>query len=507
MARIAIGGFQHETNTFAPVKADFQAFSEPGGWPALTRGPGMLTAFPDMNLPIAGFIDAARAQGHELLPLAWAQAVPAAHVTEDAFERIVGYILEDLSAALPVEAVYLDLHGAMVTEHLQDGEGEILARVRDLIGDGVPLVASLDLHANVTPRMMELADLLVAYRTYPHIDMAETGARAADLLTRLLGGESFAAKAFHKLPFLIPLQAGCTMIEPAQSLYARLDDLEAEGAGSVSFNAGFGPADIWECGPSVLAYAASQAAAERAAETLEAEIRACEADFAMPIWSPEDAVAHAKAKAAGEVAGACRPVVLADSQDNPGGGGNGDTVGLLAALVAGEAEDAVLAILADPEAAAAAHEAGEGAVLDLAVGANSGMPGHTPYAGRFEVERLGDGNFTCTGPFAKGLNMQLGPMALLRIGGVRVVVATRKVQAADQEIFRHLGVEPAEQKIVALKSSVHFRAHFAPIAEEILVVKAPGPNALDYTELDYRNLRPGVRVMPLGPTFEGPGHS
>ena len=501
MARIAVGGFLHETNTFAPVKADYRAFAEPGGWPGLTRGPSLLGAFPGMNLSIAGFIEAARAQGHELVPLAWAQAVPSAHVTEDAFERIAGAILEDLEAALPLEAVYLDLHGAMVSEHLEDGEGELLARVRGLVGPGVPLVASLDLHANVTARMMETADILVAYRTYPHVDMAETGTRAAGLLARLLGGESFAGKAFRKLPFLIPLQAGCTMIDPARSLYARLEELEAAGAGSVSFNAGFGPADIHDCGPSVLAYAASRDAAERAAETLAGEIEAREADFAMPTWSPEAAVAHAKEKAAGSE----RPVVLADSQDNPGGGGSSDTVGLLAALVAGEAEDAVLAILADPEAAAAAHAAGQGAVLELALGAKSGMPGHRPYAGRFEVERLGDGAFTCTGPFAKGLNMRLGPMALLRIGGVRVVVASRKVQAADQEIFRHLGVEPAAQKIVALKSSVHFRAHFAPIAEEILVVKAPGANALDYNELAYRRLRPGVRVMPLGPAFAGPG--
>ena len=501
MARIAIGGFQHETNTFAPLKADYLAFDKPGGWPGVTRGAGMLTAFPDMNLPIAGFIDAARAEGHELVPLAWAHAVPSAHVTEDAFERIVGAMLEALDAALPVDALYLDLHGAMVTEHLLDGEGEILARVRAVVGPGVPVVASLDLHANLTARMMEQADLLVAYRTYPHVDMAGTGARAAGLLARLLGGESFAGKAFRKLPFLIPLPAGCTMIEPAQSLYARLEDIEAEGLGSVSFNAGFGPADIWDCGPSVLAYAASQAAAERAAESLAAEVQARESDFAMRVWAPEEAVAHAMARATG----AGRPVVLADSQDNPGGGGSSDTVGLLAALVAGKAEDAVLAILADPEAAAAAHEAGAGARLDLKLGAKSGMPGHTPYAGTFEVERLGDGNFTCTGPFAKGLTMQLGPMALLRIGGVRVVVATRKVQAADQEIFRHLGLEPAAQKIVALKSSVHFRAHFAPISEEILVVKAPGANALDYSELAYRNLRPGVRVMPLGPESAGPG--
>jgi len=498
MARIAIGGFQHETNTFAPIKADYRSFVVPGGWPGLTRGPAILDTFTGMNLPIAGFIEAATAQGHELVPLAWAQATPAAHVTEEAFERITGAIVEDLRAALPVDAVYLDLHGAMVSDRHEDGEGEILARVRDLIGPDVPLAASLDLHANITPRMVARSDLLDAYRTYPHIDMAETGARTAGHLDRILKGQSLPGKAFRKLPFLIPIQGGCTMIEPAKTLYGRVGEIEKQGAVSVSFAAGFGPADIWECGPSVLAYGETQAAADRAADALFAEVFSHEADFDGPVWSPEDAVAHAMARAAG----AAKPIVLADSQDNPGGGGSSDTVGLLAALVAGEAQGAVLAILFDPEAAAAAHEAGPGATLTMGLGAKSGMAGHTPFEGSFEIERLGDGRFTCKGLFAKGLRMELGPMACLRLGGVRIVVSSRKTQAADQEIFRHLGIEPSEQKILALKSSVHFRADFQPIAEDILVVKAPGANALDNTELDYKNLRPGVRIMPHGPVFK-----
>jgi microcystin degradation protein MlrC len=158
-------------------------------------------------------------------------------------------------------------------------------------------------------------------------------------------------------------------------------------------------------------------------------------------------------------------------------------------------------MLCDAEAATAAHAAGEGAELPLALGAKSGLPGHAPLEAAFRVERLGDGSLTGTGPFYKGAHMELGPMALLAIGGVRVVVGSRKLQAADQAIFRHLGVEPAEQKILALKSSVHFRADFQPIAEEILVVASPGPNALDHTQLSYKRLRPGLRLMPLGPAF------
>jgi microcystin degradation protein MlrC len=182
MARIAIGGFQHETNTFAPSKASFEDFTRGGAWPGLCRGPALFEAVAGINLPVAGFIERAREGGHELLPLSWAQATPSAEVREDAYERIAGQILEDLAGLRHLDAVYLDLHGAMVAEHLEDGEGELLARVRRLIGPDLPLVASLDLHANITPAMVELSDALVVFRTYPHIDMAATGARSAELI-------------------------------------------------------------------------------------------------------------------------------------------------------------------------------------------------------------------------------------------------------------------------------------------------------------------------------------
>ncbi|MHA1153851.1 MAG: M81 family metallopeptidase, partial [Alphaproteobacteria bacterium] len=269
-----------------------------------------------------------------------------------------------------------------MTEHLEDGEGEVLRRVRAIVGPEVPVVSSLDLHANITPEMIDFADCLVAYRSYPHIDFADTGARAAGELDRLLGGRGGQGgqggsvgrhKAFRQFPFLIPVLGGCTLYEPAQSLYARLPELEGrEGVDHVSLAMGFGPADIYHCGPSVCAYGTSQAAADQAADVLAEEILAREAEFRLPVWSPADGVARAIALAAASR----RPVVLADSQDNPGGGGNGDTVGLLKELVRQQAEGAALAILYDPEAAAAAHTAGEGAELSLGLGAKSGLAGH-----------------------------------------------------------------------------------------------------------------------------------
>ena len=489
MARIAVGGFQHETNTFAPSKATFEEFAAGSGWPALTRGDPLLPAVAGINLPVSGFVEEARSLGHEVVPLAWAAASPSAQVTEDAFERITGQIFEELEAAGGVDAVYLDLHGAMVTEHFQDGEGEILRRLRARVGAALPVITSLDLHANVTPEMVALSDALVAYRTYPHVDMAETGARAARLLTDILRSGRKPAKAFRQVPFLLPITKGCTLYDPAKGIYETLAELEQGMARRLSFCCGFAPADIHHAGPSLQAYGEEAAAA---AERLAAYVAEREDRFLPEVWQPEPAVTHAIAKS--RQAG--RPMVLADTQDNPGAGGESDTVFLLEELVRQRAEGAALAILFDPASARIAHEAGEGAEITLGIGAHSGQAGHKPFHATFRVERLGDGRFTGTGPFFQGARMRLGPMARLSVAGVQVILGSRKIQAADQSMFRHLDIEPPEQRILVLKSSVHFRADFQPIAEEVLVVAAPGPNPVDHAEFDYRNLRPEIRRMP-----------
>jgi len=498
MARFAIGGFQHETNTFAPVKATFRDFEMADGWPGLTRGDAMLTAFEGINLPIAGFIAEARRQGHELLPTLWCSASPSAEVEVDAFERIGGELLERIGALGKIDGIYLDLHGAMVTAHQQDGEGELLARLRKSVGPGLPIVVSLDLHANVTERMVEHASALVICRTYPHVDLAESGEASATVLDRLARqGPLF--KAMRRTNFLVPLTAQCTLIEPAGGIYRAVAEAERGDVASASFAFGFPPADITECGPAVVTYGASQQAADDAADRLLALVNAKEPAFAGKIWQPGEAVAYARAKGNS----ASKPIVLADTQDNPGAGGASDTTGLLRALVDGGADGAVFANLCDPKSAEAAHRAGVGAQISLAIGGWAGGAGNIPYQGTFLVEALGDGNFPATGPFYRGNRMQLGPMAVLKKGGVRVVLTSRKQQCADQAMLRHVGIEPTAQKILALKSSVHFRADFQPIAEEILIVAAPGANPVDNRDLPYKRIRKGVRLMPLAEPFGG----
>jgi microcystin degradation protein MlrC len=500
MTRIAVGGFLHETNTFAPTKATYEAFVHGGGSLSMTRGAGLLKVMRGINLGLAGFVEAAEAKGWELAPTIACGATPSAHVTEDAFERIVAMLLDGLASAGPVDGIYLDLHGAMVTEHLDDGEGEVLARVRKLVGKDVPLVTSLDLHANVSPQMIEHADALIAYRTYPHVDMADTGRACAEHLALMLQSKSRFAKAFRQLPFLIPISWQCTTDQPMQAVYQRLAALQSDAVPTLSFAPGFPAADFIDCGPSVFAYGRTQADADKAADEIAAEVVAKENAFDGRIYSPDDGVRHAMELARR----ASKPIVIADTQDNPGAGGDSDTTGMLRALVRNNATRAAIGVVCDPQSAAAAHAAGVGATVTLALGGKSGIPGDEPYQASFVVETLSDGKFVGTGPFYRGRNMDMGPSAALRINGVQVVVGSRKAQLADQAMYRYVGIEPTTQAILVNKSSVHFRADFEPIAEKLLICAAPGAMPADPATLPWKRLRPGIRIKPNGPVFTSP---
>jgi microcystin degradation protein MlrC len=496
MTRIAVGGFLHETNTFAPTKATYDDFVHGGGWPSMTHGADVLKVMRRINAGLAGFVEAAEANGWELAPTVAAGATPSAHVTKDAFERIVKEMVDRLAAAGTIDAVYLDLHGAMVTEHLDDGEGEILARVRKVIGKDTPLLASLDLHANVSPEMIAHADALIAYRTYPHVDMADTGRACARHLALLLKTKQPLAKAFRQLPFLIPISWQCTNDQPTKSIYERLAALASDAVPTLSFAPGFPAADFRDCGPSVFAYGRTQADADAAADKVVALVGSHEDDFDGRIYSPDEGVRLAMELAKS----ADKPVVIADTQDNPGAGGTSDTTGMLRALVRNKAS-AATGVIFDPQSAKAAHAAGGGATVTLDLGGRSGIPGDTPYRETFVVEQLSDGKFVAPGPFYGGRDMDMGPSACLRIGDVRVVVGSYKAQLADQAMYRYVGIEPTTQKILVNKSSVHFRADFEPIAAKVLICAAPGAMPADPSSLPWKHLRPGIRIKPNGPAF------
>ena len=500
MTRVLIAGYQHETNTFAPSLADWAAFNRGDSFPAFVRGPAMPEALGGINIPVAGFIDAARRHGWTLVPSCWAGAIPSSYVTLDAFERIAAAICEDALAARDqggLDAIYLDLHGAAVSENADDSEGELLARLRRLVGPALPIVASLDLHANVTRRMLAEADALVSYRTYPHVDMAATGERAAELLARRIAAGAREPMQAHRLPFLIPLNAQSTWLEPAKRLYEELAALDGELGTVSSFCMGFPAADFDECAPMVWSHGAR-------AETAASRLFASAGDpglWQLEVLPAREAVVQALALAERE----SRPVVIADTQDNPGAGGDSNTTGMLHALLAQGAGkrfpgQVALGLLFDPAAARAALEAGVGAELDLALGTAvptfTGQPSDLPVRGRFQVLAVADGSCTLTGPMMRGLTVRLGPSACLEIDGIRIAVVSGKKQLLDRALLRMVGIHAEQMRIVVVKSSNHFRADFQPIACRVLVAKAAGPMAADPAELPWRKLPASIRRTP-----------
>jgi microcystin degradation protein MlrC len=503
MARIAVGGFQHETNTFAPLRATWADFERADAWPGYVRGPALFAAVTGFNIPIAGAVGTLSGLGHELIPLSWCSAPPSSYVDEDAYEKVAAGMLEDLAAAGSLDGIYLDLHGAMVAAHHEDGEGELLRRIRTLVGNALPIVTSLDFHTNMTREMVRHASAMVGYKTYPHVDMAATGSRAAELLDKLIRDKKPLCKAFRQVDFLIPLVWQCTLAEPTKGVFDLMDEIERgsashnQGIVSITHTPGFPPADIAECGPALVVYGYDQEAADAAADRIVAVIKAREPEFAGRLYTADEAAEEAIRLSNT----ATKPIVLADIQDNPGAGGTSDTVGLLRALIARQAKGAVLGMIVDEEAAAAAHEVGEGALLPCGVGGKVGYAGETPVEARWRVIRVASGDFVGTGPMFGGAQFHVGPVALVTDddSGVSVVLAAARIQAIDQQQFRHVGVEPSHVPILALKSTVHFRADFQPIAETVLCVLAPGAHVSDPAELPYKHLRAGIRKRPMGP--------
>lgn len=489
MGIVAVAGFFHETNTFSLYPTDYTLFEQGGSLPGLTRGQDMIKDFAGLNIPAAGAIAELQRRGHTVLPVAYASAVPNGTVTDDAFERICALIVDGLDGMAHLDAIYLDLHGAMVAEKFEDAEGELVRRIRQRIKQPTIIVASLDLHANMTQALVDGLDAATAFRTYPHVDMADSGRRAAVLIDRMLDGERF-SKAFRVIPFLVPLHAQSTEAQPGEHIYRTVKELAQQpGIASADFTFGFPPADIHACGPALVVYGTSDAAAA-AADRLEKLIRDAEYDFAVPLFSPREAVKEAERRYNG------RPIVIADTQDNPGAGGTGDTPGMLRALLEEDAQEAVLALLHDPMAARRAHELGEGKTAAFKLGGHSGAVQDPPVDAEFLIERLSDGHFVAVGPMFRGNAWNVGATAVLRRGGVRVVVAERRMQAHDTALLRGVGIDPAQQRIIVVKSTVHFRADFGPLAGDILIGVAPGIHLADNNAYAYRKLRPDVRRMP-----------
>jgi microcystin degradation protein MlrC len=488
--RVLFAGFAHETNTFSPWRTGLAEFEANG----FSRG-GEIRQLAGTNTGAGGVLEAAAGMDDiELTLVVETTAVPGGLVTDEVFELVVGEIERAIVREQP-DAIVLDLHGAMVTESEVDGDGAILRRVRAAAGPDVPVVAELDLHANVGPEMLEYPTALIPYDTYPHVDNAERGAEALRLAVAAARGEIRPVMRARKLPMFLAGPKQFSGVEPTRSIMERVREAEQRPGmlvASVCF--AFPWADCPFAGMTVTAVAdGDPALAQRAADEIGDLIWERREEFRPDTVTVEQAVHAAMEAETG-------PVVLADLGDNPGGGSACDGTALLWGLLDLGATGAAVAVIADPDVVARAIAVGEGGNLETTLGAKAdALHGH-PIPVKATVQRLSDGAFVYDGPMLRGVESSLGRTAVLRCegrhgNGVEVIVCERRMQALDTAIFRSQGIEPREKKILALKSAVHFRGAFMPIASQILEVDTPGLTSIDFSRFPYERLpRP---IWPL----------
>ena len=485
--RVIIGAIAHETSTFTPVETTWDSYrKERFGY---LCGDEVIARFRGTNTPTGGFIEGAGEHGFEVVPTIFANAHPSGPTPRDIFDTILGDLLDRIKAAGTVDGVLLELHGAMVAEGIDDGEGHILAAVRELVGPEVPILAQLDIHSNMSHRMVELADVLIGRETYPEIDQAERGRECADVLMRMLREGARPTMALRQLPLVWGMNQ-VTAHPPMREAIAELHRIEVQpGVICGSIATCFPLADIPDMGASVyIVTDGDQALAQQWADQLGEWIFARRADWQAVLPTTREALAQAEAEGR-------FPVIFADRNDNTGGGAPGDSTGVLQTFVEAGLENAALLYMVDPEAVARCQQAGVGATLDLEVGGKSSPLQGNPVRLQAEVVTLSEGRFRYDGPRNKGLESSMGPSAHIRQGGIHVLLVSAREQPFDTAFSRTMGLDPRRMRYIGIKSAAHFRAGFEAWAGAIHVVSEPGANNPPGGATAYGNL--GRKLYPF----------
>ncbi|MBI3832246.1 MAG: M81 family metallopeptidase [Planctomycetes bacterium] len=492
--RIAIGGIAHETNVFATTPTTLVDFRLGSPTPDFSGGPAVLGHFRGTRTIVGGFMEEATKHNWDLRALLWAFATPGGTVEQSAYEFLKGKLLEQLRAELPVDGVLLDLHGAMVTERLEDAEGDLLAAVRAAVGPQVPVIATLDLHANVTAHMIKEATMLIAFDEYPHTDMYERGLEAGRAMAGMLTKKITPEVAFEQLPQLTLPPMQCTLREPMKTVLAKAHELEqTPGVVNVSLISGFPFSNIRDTGVSVIVTAnGSPEVARRTAREM-AEFIWEKRDEFMPQLTPvRDAIAYAET--------ARGLVMLADGSDNPGGGAPCDGTVILRAFIEAQVENAAVICIHDPETVERAIAAGGGGEAEFEIGGKTDNLHGAPVKTRAYVRLLSDGWYVREGAMGGGVRECFGKTAVLAIGGVEVVVTANRLQPYDTGFPRSLGIEPAKKKLIAIKSAVHFRGTYQDLAEMIFDADTPGVHRPDFAQLNLTRVR--RPIFPLDPNVK-----
>ncbi len=482
--RVLIAQFMHETNTFSKLPTTLEDYRK--RW--LIAGEAMVPRFAGTRNEVGGYIDAVKTYGWEPVWGGAANATPSGTLTRETWEHIRDMIVGAAKKAGKLDAICLSLHGAAVTATEDDAEGALLESLRAVVGPDIPVVATLDLHANATKKMAKHANALVSYRTYPHIDGYERAVQAAALVQEALEGRK---------------QPRCLLVQPAmlegadhgrttqpglmRDLLARADAFEKEpGINVVSIQAGFTWSDIPYTGPSVaVSYEpAAEARAKAVAAAMLDEIWKRRDESSSDYRPISDAIAAARAGV-----GKDGPLVVADGTDNPGGGGYNDTTPLLQALLDANVENVAFGTIFDPGTVQQAMKAGVGTEIDVVLGGHTDPSMGGPVKAKAVVKMLSDGTFKNDGPMNAGVETSMGPTAVLRIGGIDVVTISNRIQTIDLQVFLSQGINPRSKSVVVVKSVQHFRAAYAPIAREIVLVDSGGICSPDISRLKFTKLR------------------
>jgi len=487
--RAVIAKMFHETNTFSPVATPFERFAKRVG----LFGPAVADYYRGTNTGVGAFLDLCERIGADVATPVAAEAPPSMAVAAEAYHQITDAIFEAVDRGC--DALFLDLHGAMVTEESDDGEGDLLAELRRR-HPRLPITVALDMHANMTDAMVENCDIIVGYRTYPHIDVRRTGERAGELLLRMMDGKIKPRMAWGRRPMLPHTLRMATADEPMKTLMQMGEAAERERhILAASVFGGFPMVDIPEPGLSVVVVAdGSRDAAGAAAEAILDTAWQRRKEFVYRAEPLADSVTRAKGYNAG-------PVILIDHGDNVASGGAEDTMDIVREALRQGLDDAAVFAIRDPEAVALLIEAGVGAEVTLPIGGKVDMPSiglkGKPLELTGRVRSISDGRFTVTGPLFTGFKVDMGRSVLFETGGLQIVLISNHVEPWDLGNFRALGVEPTQKRYLILKSRIMFGAAYRPIAKAVVECGTAGVCSSDYSLFPFRKLkRP---IYPLDP--------
>jgi microcystin degradation protein MlrC len=485
--RIVTGTISHETNVLSTIRTNLEQFNRR----LLLRDDEVFDHFRGTRTPVGGLMDGCERHGFELIPTVFASATPSGKITDEAFDALLGEILDGIRNAGPIDGVALHLHGAGVSESHDDIEGHVLSEVRRLIGSR-PLVSTFDLHANYTRLMVDSADVLIGYDTYPHVDGYERSLEAIDVMARLLDGSLRPTKAFRQPPMMPALQAQFTGRHPMKALMERAFEMEEiGGVETITVAAGFPWSDFEDVGLSIIVTTNDdQGLADRCADELSGLAWGMRRDFLVKPTPVREALEKVKAAEEG-------PIVLADIGDNPGGGAPCDGTVVLKAVLEAGLEGGVFAVMADPGAVEQAASVGVGKEVTLDLGGKIDALHGAPLRVTGVVRLLSDGRFINKGPMGTGAETDMGRTAVLKIGGVEVIVTEKRLQPTDLELYRSLGVEPTEKRFIVVKSSVHYRAAHEPIAKEVIELDTPGLTSPRLAGFGFKKIRRPIFPLDL----------